>query len=118
MKSRRSSVVIYSVLNVILLGCFNPEDYDPKRNTTEIEMSPADTTVAANGVSAAKIKFKVTKNQPTKDLPTIFKTTTGSFVGGKGDSLVINSVNDYKATISLVSTSIGTAKVTAKIGSV
>jgi len=115
---RTSFIIIYSVFCVLLSGCFNPEDYEPKKSETEIDMSPPDTTVVANGASAAKIKFTVTKQRPTKDLPIILNTTLGSFVGGKGDSLVVSPANDYSIVIRLVSTSTGTAKVTAKIGEV
>ena len=112
---RVSSAFFVMCFGILLIRCFDPTVYEANKTDTKIEFSPDDTTIVANGVSKAKIKFQVLEKKPTKSFPVVFKTTVGSFVGGEGDSLVVIPTSNYSTTVKLVSASVGVATVTAKI---
>jgi hypothetical protein len=114
----RFIISIYIILGTIMVRCFNPDDYDSGKSSTQVKLSPTDTAVVADGVSSAKIEFRVVSNRPTALYPITFKTTAGSFIGGQGDSIVISPEKNFIAYASLVNTKAETATVIVKMPSV
>lgn len=108
------------VLQVILCltvfsSCFKEDDYDNVKVGDILTFDVNNQVVPADGTSTANIIVRVSKDAIPTRRSVVFKTDHGSFLGGKGDSLVVDAGGLYLAAAQLVATKIGNAKVTASI---
>ncbi|MFD2936145.1 hypothetical protein [Spirosoma flavum] len=103
--------------SLLAFGCFNPDDYDtPPSSTDKISFISADVyDKVADGVDAAEVKVRISDKASPGRRTVIFKTSSGFFVGGKGDSIAVPAMEDFTAAAQLKSLIATTAEVTAKI---
>lgn len=102
----------------LLASCFNPDKYEPSSaSANQITFTTYNQidTVSANGISAAEIRVVISPQTTSSKRVVVFTTTNGFFFGGKGDSLVIQDIDNFTATAKLASVTVGKASVTAKI---
>jgi len=116
MKALIQYISIFFFLGIFFTSCFNPEDYvTPDDDIIRFRNGEDTIKITANGIDTAVIKAQISNEAALSRRRVTFKTNLGSFVGGKGDSIVVEADNAFKASASLTSVKTGTANVTAKI---
>ena len=115
MKALIKSSVIFFCIGSLCTSCFNPDDYvTPKDDIIKL-VKGEESEKLANGVDAALITAQISDKAAPGRRKVIFKTSLGFFLGGKGDSIVVEADESFKASAKVVSLKAGTANVTAKI---
>lgn len=99
-------------------GCFNPEDYESPDPGKIVWFVSGDTTVAADASSSAKIVAQISPDAAPERRKVVFKTSSGSFKNGSGDSVVVEANKDFQATAYLTSIKTLTSEVSIKARSV
>lgn len=102
---------------LLLLGCFNPEDYDtPSASADKISfISENIINVPADGVNTGLVKVRISDKASPGRRTVVFKTSSGFFIGGKGDSIAVTATENFTAFAQLANLNATTAIVTAKI---
>lgn len=113
MKNRQKKLVLISTLLVI--SCFKKEDYDYVNPNDLLTFNDHMQTAKADGNDAVTITVSVDSKIAITKRIVIFKTTLGSFVSGKGDSIVLKGDDGPKLSAQLISTKRGIASISAKI---
>ncbi|MCB2380059.1 hypothetical protein LGH70_20865 [Hymenobacter sp. BT635] len=112
------TVVRYSlvvVLSLLSTGCYQPDKYDnPSPDLVQLEHTGTPLTGLADGTTPTEIRARISSDAARSKRTVVFRTTLGSFVGGKGDSLRTEAAADFVATAKLISPSEGSATVSAK----
>lgn len=114
---------------VVISSCHSSDDYQltPERIEDIIELDITSTSVLANGADVVEVKAFLSQKADDKRSTIVFKTTSGTFVGGMGDSVSVqakdttdaNGKSNKVAVAKLKSgLNIGRAIVTARVGSV
>jgi len=96
-------------------ACFKEDEYKKSDPDKIIRFVTADPAVVADGVSTALLQIQLSEDAAPDKMTVVFKTTSGTFVGGAGDSLVAKAGTDFIASARLAGTRPGNATVTAKI---
>jgi hypothetical protein len=112
------NILIYAYLIIVSgmgTACYNPDDYINIDEDKIISLDKKDTTIVADGVSSVPVVVRISDESVRGNRSVIFKTDLGFFKNGKGDSIVVNANEDFKAFASLASLRTGTATVSAKI---
>jgi hypothetical protein len=114
----KSPTALYRCLPVLLCAtmasCFNPDKYDDPDPDDIVHVVSGNATGVANGKTVVVVKGTVSKNASKQKRYIVFKTTLGSFVGGKGDSLVKEAYPNFEAKAELISVEDGEAVVFAE----
>jgi hypothetical protein len=113
----RNTCFILSLV-IICSGCFNPEDYYKPNDDNIITFTSRQIdTVRADGVSSSRIIVKISDKASQGRRKVIFKATSSFFLGGKGDSMIVEADPDsaFQAKAELASLRVGTANVSAEI---
>jgi len=102
---------------LLFLGCFNPEDYDtPLASADKISfISENITNVPADGINTGLVKVRISDKASPGRRTVVFKTSSGFFIGGKGDSIAVTAAESFSASAQLANLNATTAIVTAKI---
>lgn len=118
------------LLSFLAFSCFNPEKYQlqPDKVPSIIRLlNSAAESMPADGSSRIEIKAVIDAKTADNRSSVVFKTTAGSFVNGKGDSVVVTAqVSEFgnngqgKVATALLrsSTNVGTATVSVRYGSI
>jgi|GEM_PF-6376692 len=118
------------LLSFLAFACFNPEKYQlqPDKIPSIIRLDdPTAESMPADGSSLIEIQAVIDANTADNRSSVVFKTTAGSFVNGKGDSVVVTAqIADYgnnsqgKIATALLKSSlhVGEATVSVKYGSI
>lgn len=112
MKNLCSFLLIFSLCG-ISSACYRADKYD-NPDPTLITLDNISSTGIADGNTSTKIKAQISPDAVKAKRTIAFKTTLGSFKGGKGDSVLLEAGDDFASTAELVSTSVGNAIVSAK----
>jgi len=110
-------IAVIAIGSLLAFGCFNPDDYDtPPFLGDKISFISADVKgVPADGVNMGEVKVRISDKASPGRRTVIFKTSSGFFVGGKGDSIAVPAMEDFTASAQLANVNATTAEVTAKI---
>ena len=102
---------------LVAFGCFNPEDYDTPPVSSDLIwlVSGNAKDVPANGATRAKVVVQISDKAAPGRRTVVFWTTSGAFVGGKGDSIAVEVDRNFRASAELTNTSPKKAEVYAKI---
>lgn len=116
MKTHRLKLAVM-LTGFAAFGCFNPKDYDtpPVSSDSIWWVSGNAKDVLANGATAAKVVAQISDKAAPGRRTVVFRTTSGAFVGGKGDSIAVEVDQNFRASAELTNTSPGEAAVYAKI---
>ncbi|SFM90390.1 hypothetical protein SAMN05428949_1235 [Chitinophaga sp. YR627] len=99
----------------IFSGCFKQQDFDRVQGSDLLTFTFVPQTVLADGASPATISLKIDSKAIPSKRKLLLKTSLGSFVGGNGDSIIVEADEQFKAGALLVSTRTGQALITATI---
>lgn len=114
MKTLIKNCIMFFCLGSLCTSCFNPDDYvSPKEDLIKL-VKIEDTKKIANGVDAALITAQISDKAAPGRKKVIFKTSLGYFLGGKGDSIVVEADESFVASAKVASLKDGTANITAK----
>lgn len=105
-------VVVFS----IFLACFNEQDYDLVNPKDLLNIESHIQTAKADGADIVNVTITLNPKIEKSKKIVILKTSLGTFISGKGDSIVLKEDDQLKFTGQLVSTKIGQASLSAKIG--
>jgi hypothetical protein len=109
------NVIIASML-WLCTACFNPKNYEPRGVDQVINITAYTTSaVKADGVATGKIEATISNNASLDRRTVVFKTSSGTFVNGQGDSISVVANEDFVARADLTSLSASESLVTAKI---
>ena len=100
---------------LMIFSCFNEEDYDQVDPKDLLTFDDHIQTAIANGSDIVNVTVSVDSKISIAKRIIIFKTTLGSFVSGKGDSIVVKGDYNPKLSAKLISTKSGIANISAKI---
>lgn len=117
MMKKLTRMAVALLCSVSFLGCFNPDDYDKPPYSSELIyfLSSTTTDVLADGVSSADIVIGISEKASPGKRTVVFKASSGSFVGGKGDSIAVTAIENFTVSAKLTNSNVTTAIVTATI---
>lgn len=109
-------VVSFGALLLLGTGCFNEDTYDLVEGKDIVNLH-VDTLskVQANGHESAIIDVNISNNADPSRRNILLKTSLGSFVGGKGDSIIVTANHGFRTEAKLISTKVGSATISATI---
>jgi hypothetical protein len=114
-KKKKVEIFVCLASVMLLISCFNPDDYKNPDSAKIITLLSIDTTAIADGANAVPVKVRISADAANNKRKVVFKTSLGSFKGGAGDSIVVTAGENFMAMANLVSVNTGLATVYAKI---
>jgi hypothetical protein len=108
-------ICILGLVALAVQSCFKKEDYDHVDSASLIKFKLHNQSQFADGNSSVNIQVIVdSKVAPAKRV-VVLKTSLGSFISGKGDSIVVKADDNLLVSADLVSAKDGAATITAYI---
>lgn len=112
---RRLTKLFGIAMLLLMTSCFKKEAYDLVKGEELIQINIDSTTAVADGKSGVFVTATLSsKAIPSKRI-LVLKTNLGSFVEGKGDSIVLKADDRFTAKAFMGSTQTGKASITGTI---